>query len=140
MINGIRKYISDKFSSFSLTEHIDPFNNENIPSSILDRGFHQIIQTITGDSKNQESQGLIVTIEVKVFLKGFRNPSEALAQSVDLAEDIVSSVVSVQNSTIYRDVKTIDLRSLNFVSYDEATNDNIVCSVFVFDFLGYICN
>ena len=139
-LQAVRPYITARLSGLGYAEHVDPFNDENIPSSLLDNGFHQLILSINGTDKTNSSQGLDVSVQVKVFFKGFRNPEEALTQGIVSAEEIISDVTMFKNHQgLTPPITGVFLDSLNFEPYDENSNDNIIQAVFVFRFLVYTC-
>lgn len=139
-LQAIRPYITARLSSLGYVEHIDPFNDENIPSTLLDNGFHQLILDITGADRTQVSQGLEVAVQVKCFFKGFRDPNEALTQSIINAESIISEVTLFGNYSTYSPpITSVLLDSVAFEPYSLESNDNIVQAVFVFRFIVYTC-
>jgi len=139
-LQAVRPYITERLSVLGYVEHVDPFNDENIPSSLLDNGFHQIMLDINGADRSQVSQGLDVPVQVKVFFKGFRSPDEALTQSIINAEEIISEVTLFGNYANYSPpITSVLLDSLSFEPYSLESNDNIVQAVFVFRFSVYIC-
>lgn len=139
-LQAVRPYVSARMAGLGYAEHLDPFNDENIPSSLLDNGFHQIMLPISGADKTNSSQGLDVPVQVKAFFKGFRNPEEALTQSIIKAEEIISDLTFIKNySSLTPPITGVFLDSLSFEPYDEGSNDNIIQAVFVFRFSVYIC-
>lgn len=139
-LQAVRPYITDRMGGLGYTEHTDPFSDQNIPSSLLDGGFHQRFLEISGANKNNESQGLDVPVEVRCFFKGFRTPEDALTQSVINAEYIIADITSYENySNLDPAINAVFLDSLSFDPYDEESNDNIVQVTFVFRFVVYVC-
>jgi hypothetical protein len=139
-LQAVRPYITERLSGLGYSEHVDPFNDENIPSTLLDNGFHQIMLDISGAERSQVAQGLDVPVQVKVFFKGFRSPDEALTQSIINAEEIISDVTMFGNYANYSPpITSVLLDSLSFEPYSLESNDNIVQAVFVFRFSVYIC-
>lgn len=139
-LQAIRPYITERLSTLGYVEHIDPFNDENIPSTLLDNGFHQLILDISGADRTQVSQGMEVAVQVKCFFKGFRDPNEALTQSIINAESIISEVTLFGNYSTYSPpITSVSLDSVVFEPYSEESNDNIVQAVFVFRFVVYTC-
>ncbi|MBL0233173.1 MAG: hypothetical protein IPQ08_05870 [Chitinophagaceae bacterium] len=139
-LQAVRPYITSRLESLGYTEHIDPFNDENIPANLLDNGFHQLMLQINGADKNQAAQGLDVPVQVKCFFKGFRDPNEALTQSIINAEAIIADVTLLNNYSSYSPpITSVLLDSVSFEPYSNESNDNIVQAVFVFRFVVYIC-
>lgn len=139
-LQAVRPYISSKMNALGYVEHTDPFNDENIPSSILDNGFHQSFVSILGVDKTQASQGMEVSVEVKAFFKGFRNPEDALTQSIIKAEEIIAEISAFKNYANNADpIMSVMLDSLGFEPYSVESNDNIVQVTFNFRFIVHIC-
>jgi hypothetical protein len=139
-LQAIRPYVSARMAGLGFVEHTDPFNDENIPSSLLDNGFHQSFVSILGIDKTQASQGLEASVQIRAFFKGFRNPEEALTSSIIKAEDIVSDVTAFKN---YADndepIMAVLLDSMAFEPYSLESNDNIVQVTIVLRFIVNIC-
>jgi hypothetical protein len=139
-LQAIRPYISARMAGLGYVEHTDPFNDENIPSSLLDNGFHQSFVSILGADKTNASQGVEATVEVKAFFKGFRNPEEALTQSIVQAEEIIADVSAFKNYSNNLDpILSVLLESLSFEPYSVESNDNIVQVTITFRIVVYIC-
>ncbi len=139
-MQAIRPYVSKQMESVGYVEHIDPFNDENIPANLLDDAFHQMFLPINGTEKTNSSQGLSVPVQVKKFTKGYRTPEEALTQSIIEAEEIIAAMVTFGNySQNTPKITSVLLDSLNFEPYSEESNDNVIVSVFVFNFIVYTC-
>lgn len=139
-LQAVRPYISDRMSGLGYVEHLDPFNSENIPASLLDGGFHQQFIGINGANKNNESQGLEVTAEVKCFFKGFRSPEDAVNQSVINAEYIIADLTKFENySNLDPAINAVFIDSVSIDPYDNEGNDNIIQLTLVFRFVVYVC-
>lgn len=139
-LQAVRPYISAKMSALGYVEHIDPFNDENIPSSLLDNGFHQRFTTIIGIDKNQASQGIEAGVELKIFFKGFRSPDDALTQSIIQAEDVVAELSAFKNYANNADpILSVLLDSMDFQPYSDGSNDNIVQVTINLRIVVYIC-
>lgn len=139
-IQAIRPYISSRMAGLGYVEHTDPFNDENIPASLLDHGFHQSFISLLGIDKTQASQGIEASCQIKVFFKGFRNPEEALTQSIVNAEDIIADLTAYKNYVDYADpIMSVLLDSLSFDPYSVESNDNIVQVTIILRFAVHIC-
>ena len=139
-MQAVRPYVTSRLNALNYTEHVDPFNDENIPATLLDGGFHQLILSIDGADKNQNSQGLDVSVQVKLFTKGYRDPAEALTQSIINAEAVIESVTLIGNYSNYSPpITSVLLDSLSFEPYSIDSNDNVVMTIFIFRFSVYTC-
>lgn len=139
-LQAVRPYISAKMTGLGYVEHTDPFNDENIPASLLDNGFHQRFTSILGIDKNQASQGIEAGVELKAFFKGFRSPEDALTQSIIQAEDIISELSAFKNYANNVDpIMSVLLDSLSFEPYSDGSNDNIIQVTINLRFVVFIC-
>ncbi|HNC40332.1 MAG TPA: hypothetical protein PK522_00960 [Nitrosomonas sp.] len=139
-LQSVRPYITARLTALGYKEHVDPFNDENIPASLVDGAFHQLMLPISGVDRNSVAQGLDVPVQVKVLMTGYRNPEEALTQSIANAESIISDITLHSNYVNNAPPITgVFLDSLEFGPYSVESNDNIVQAVFVFRFKVYTC-
>jgi hypothetical protein len=139
-ITAVRPYIQAQMQELGFSEHTDPFNDENIPSNIIDGAYHQQMLEIIGVEKNNVAQGVEVPVQVKAFFKGYRTPEEALEYSIVRSEEIVTQMLRAENFFNFTPAITgVFLDSLSFEPYDGESNDNIVVAVFTFRFKIWIC-
>mgnify|MGYP000869372330 CR=1 FL=1 len=139
-LQAVRPYISSRLTGLGYTEHVDPFNDENIPSSLINGAFHQLMLPISGVDRNNVSQGLDVPVQIKVLMSGYRSPEDALTQSIKDAEEIISDVTLLANYNQYSPPITgVFLDSLEFQPYSVESNDNVIQAVFVFRLKVYTC-
>jgi len=139
-LTAVRPYVTARMTDLGFSEHTDPFNDQNIPSAIIDGAFHQAMLEISGVEKNNEAQGVEVPVQIKAFFKGFRTPEEALEQSIIRAEEVVVGMLRAENFFNFSPAITgVFLDSLAFEPYDTESNDNTIQVVFVFRFKVWIC-
>lgn len=133
----IRPYFRSKLKELGFREWVEAFNYENIPSTILDRGFH--IDTPTGGRRgpyDQNSQEIEHDCIVRVFFKGHRNPSAAVDVAMASYGDILRSCLS--SDRLGLGVKNIYLADVNLRPY-APSNDNLVLLEITFTCLIEIC-
>jgi len=139
-ITAVRPYVTARMTELGYVEHTDPFNDQNIPSAIIDGAFHQAMLEISGVEKNNEAQGVEIPVRIKAFFKGYRTPEEALDQSIFKSEQIVVGMLKAENFFNFTPAITgVFLDSMSFEPYDEESNDNTIQVVFVFRFKVWIC-
>jgi hypothetical protein len=122
---NVRSYFRSRLDGLGYTEWQDGFAFDNIPETILDRAYHVFIESISGGPINHTHQDTESEVVVRLFYRGYRDAVEAIDQSIDGVETIVSDVCKVANRTatlLNVIFDTADFNPLN------AENDN---SVFV---------
>lgn len=132
-ITNIKPYFRSRLDTLGFNEWDDAFNIDNIPETILDRAYHILLPSINGGSINQTDQSTSSSVQVSVFLKGYRNSNEAIDQAILEVENIVKDVCNIVNRTSLL---------LNVV-FDEATIDKIVQEndsgvLLAFSFTAYV--
>jgi hypothetical protein len=80
-------------------EHLDGFNSDNIPETILDRAYHILVVSIAGGPINHTHQDTVSQVSLKVFIRGYRDVTEAIDSSILTLETIVKDVCKLSNRT-----------------------------------------
>lgn len=138
MIQNIKPYFTGKMAALGFTEWEDGFADDNIPATLLDKSFHQLMTLASGTAINQESFEIRVSQQVKVFLKGFRDPAQAIAEGLVSAQSIIASSLKV------KDYKAAGITGLFFDSFTvdplaEFQNDNVIVITLNFEVLTFNC-
>lgn len=137
-IAAIKPYFSSKLVALGFEEWPDGFGDDNIPSTMLDKAFHQRFLSADSRSINQESFEMVVRHEVKVFIKGFNSPSTAIDEGLVLGQTIVASCLNLAD---YLDagIKALFFDGFTVDPYDDINNDNIVVLTLSFSVRVYNC-
>jgi hypothetical protein len=137
-LEAIRPYFTEKLAATGCVEWLDAFAFDNIPSTLLDRSFHQFTGPVTGVQTNNNDVEVEVTVTINVFFKGFNDPRLAIEESLIKAEDIVVACVkfSEQNGT---ELKGVYFQSLNLSPMQDDVQDNIVRAEMIFTCRVFIC-
>lgn len=122
---SVRPYFRNTLDDLGFSEWTDGFDFENIPENIIDRSYHITTGSINGQSQNQQALDIVYPVTVRVFFHGYRNPAEAIDESIASGEQIICSAVkpSNANGTAIKDVQFI---SMEPTPKSAAGNDNIV--------------
>lgn len=134
----IRPYFRAQLNELNYKEHRDAFNWENIPSTTLHRSYH--IETPTGGRIGQydnEAQGIEHDCTVRLFLKGYRYPAEAVDDAMSRYQTILEKVLKSENR-LGAGIKNIFLNDVAILPLNE-TNDNSLVLQITFTCLIYIC-
>jgi hypothetical protein len=134
---NVFSYFSQKLESVGCSEWVVPFDEENIPSSLIDKSFIQSVVNITGDNMTNQALETIISHEVRIFYKGFRDPRNAEKEALAKASEAVKACVShVAQGGDFKGVYFTDL-SLEPLSDD--INDNVVVAIIRFDVRMFLC-
>jgi hypothetical protein len=134
----VKPYFSSKLVAAGYEEWPDGFGDDNIPSTFLDRSFHQ--RFISADSRgiNQESFEMVLNHQVKIFIKGFGSPATAIDEGLVSCQNIVASILN------FKDYTDAGIKGLFFDSFtvdplDEVQNDNIIVGTLNFSVRVFSC-
>jgi hypothetical protein len=137
-ITAIRPYFRARLNALGFREWKDGFNFENIPSTILDKSYHvEIPRGSRLNAFDMSSNDITQDVVVRVFFKGFRNPSEAIDLALLKYEQILQSVLASENR-IGVDIKNIYFDSCQILPLSDS-NDNAVILEITFSCLIIIC-
>ena len=137
-ISFIKPYFSSKLIAAGYEEWPDGFGEDNIPSTVLDKSFHQ--RFISADSRaiNQESFEMVVRHEIKVFIKGFNNPASAIDEGLVAGQTIVADCLNLADY-LAAGVKALFFDGFTVDPYDAIENDNIIVLTLTFSVRVYNC-
>ncbi len=96
-LTDVRPYFRTRMVSLGFKEWPDGFNFENIPSNILDQVFHIQSDTITPDTTNMTNYDISSPVTLRLFIKGFRDPAQAIDNAISSYETILCDVLKPAN-------------------------------------------
>lgn len=134
------QYAVKELTKLGYTEWEEPFDPENIPSSLMDKAFHVSMDPFNGFVKENVSQAIDVPVTVRCFFKGFRTPKDARDEAIAQCDEIIADMI---NATNFRSF-SIPITGVQFDSgridpFENDQNDNVVVAVLTFVFRIYIC-
>lgn len=135
---SIKPYFSSKLSGFGYTEWNDGFGEDNIPSNLIDKAFHQRVLSINAASINQESYEMLVNHQIKIFFKGFNDPALAIDESLVASQSIISSCLKLSDYT-QAGIKGLFFDQMSIDPYDDQANDNVVVATLQFSVRVFNC-
>jgi hypothetical protein len=137
-IEEIRPFITSRLDTLGLTEWLDGFADDNIPSTIKDMAYHQMVGQATAVENTAKGISFSVPIALKVFVKGFANPYEKIAEAQVLGESVIKAVT---NPAIFRSgsITQIYFDSMAVVALDSVDDDNLIVIDLVFDCVLFLC-
>lgn len=123
----VRAYFIDVMNDLGYDEHQDAFNDANIASSELDKGFHVLINAGSAIKTGHQHQEINCNVEVKFFFKGFR---DTLQSMTDALTEIDSVIAEAMNVPVRKASLDSGLRNVKFVDFNidpiGEANDNVV--------------
>jgi hypothetical protein len=130
-------YFKEKLEGLGLQEHVEAFDQDNIPATLIDGSFWQNLRLVTGDGLTNQSQEVRIDHEVTIYFKGFRNPREAQRECLIKAQEIVASCVDHKAQVgAFKGVYFVDL---SLEPLNDSLNDNIVRATIAFEIRMFLC-
>lgn len=124
-----RQYFRDRLIELKLKEWVDAFNFENIPSNILDKSFHIENGQITGIKRNHTDQELNFPVTIRIFLKGYKTPVNAIDKSIELTENLIKNACNPVNALTQGGIKNIIFESASNRVLDPSNDNLVVCEL-----------
>jgi hypothetical protein len=135
---SLKSYITNRLTDAGFTEWVDPFGDDNIPSSIIDMAFHQRppVANLTGAAHGTASY--LAEVQVKLYFKGYNNPDEAVKSAITKTELAISSL-SNQGNYDPQGLAEVTVPAFSIDPYVDEVNDNIVVSTVTISGRVVIC-
>ena len=123
--NTIRPYFEERLNAVDkeLKEWEDAFNIENIPSSILDKSWHISFDTFNYTGTAHTCLSFDCPVTLNVFLKGYRNPKEAIDTALIFADAIIKECTNPVHRLNQSKIKNVLPGLMNVREY-APSNDN----------------
>lgn len=123
-LTAVRSYFRTRMDSLGHEEWTDGFNFDNIPETILDRSYHIESGPIAGNSQNQTTLDANSPVTLRLFLKGYRTPAEAIDSGISYGEAAICDIIKPSNAN------GVTIKDVNFTSMQilplNSSNDNSV--------------
>lgn len=135
----LRSYFEARMSvvDSDFKEWEDAFNIENIPSNVLDKAWHLEFGAFTYTGSAHTCLGFDCPVRLRVFVKGYRNPKEAVDLGLVLSDAIVKEVCKPSNRLTQPLLKNVLPSVINVQALAES-NDNVAlvdlnfnCQIFI---------
>jgi hypothetical protein len=137
-LSDVRPYFRTQLDSLAFTEWEDAFQDDNIPSTLMDRAYFQSLVGVTGTETGATHLEMTATVEVRCYFKGYREPAVALDEAIDRSEEVIKACCNTLNQA-GTGIKGVYLVSLGLEPLNLDTNDNVVRAVMVFDCRVEVC-
>lgn len=123
-LTDVRSYFRTRMTGLGHKEWTDAFNFENIPESIQDRSFHMETGLISGNSQNQTVLDTSFSMTLRLFLKGYRTPADAIDSGVSFGQSAICDIINPNNAN------GVNIKDIQFISMQvlprDGSNDNTV--------------
>lgn len=117
-----------------LTEHTDAFNIDNIPETIFNKSFHILFGPFLGTKLNMHIQETSVNVQIRFFLKGFRDPASGVDSAILLGENIIRDCLAPAKRIGTNSIKNVTFIRMSVDPYADS-NDNLVSTLLEFETL-----
>lgn len=128
-LSNIKPYFRSRLDGLGFTEWLDGFSTDNIPQTILNQAYHILVESTDGGPINHTHQDTNSRVRVRLFYRGYANPSVALDEALVGVETIVKDVCKVANRTSM--LLNVIFESADYQPLNE-DNDNSVLVEMVF--------
>lgn len=103
----------------------EPFNVNNIPSTIIDGSFNVELLTGSGVKQNQTDLEIQFPVKVRYFKKGYRDPQAGLDLATAAADSYIRQALKHSTRLVGEGIKNVQLTAFDFVRLNES-NDNLI--------------
>ena len=138
MITAVRPYFRNILNGLTFSEWEDPFNFDNIPSTIIDKAYQMTSGVIAGSTANQLTYRFDYPLTVSIIFKGYNNVIEAVAEAEAQADIILAETQKVANRLNTDGIKDVIPLNISIIPLG-VSNDNIVVLQMEFNTVLYNC-
>ena len=137
----LRSYFEARMKTVDpdLRQWKDAFNIENIPSTILDKSWHVNFGPFSYIGTAHTCLSFTCPVTLQVFLKGYREPKEAVDSAMKFADAIVKESCKPTNRLNQPNIKNV-LPNLISIRELAQANDNCAVLELIFECEVMICN
>lgn len=129
VLNKFIPYLREQLNLLNYTEHDGEFDQDNIASTVLDRTYMITPQGLTSTRSSHTSYEWTFPANVTIWLKGFRNPSEAVDAALESAEAVLDNVLDISQRYSQSGMSDIYPTSIDFEPIDSSNNCVIQVSI-----------
>lgn len=130
-------YFRTKLEANGLTEYVEGFDPDNIPSTLVDGAFWQNLRLVSGAGLTNQSLEVTIDHEITVYFKGFREPREAQKECLNRAELVIAACVD--HKAQVSPFKGVNFVDLSLEPLSDSLNDNVVRAIIAFEVRMFLC-
>lgn len=137
-ISLIKPYFTQQLNTLGLTEWTDAFGEDNLPSTVVDRSYHQRVVTVSGTSINQETLEYLVNHELKIYFKSFNDTDLGVDNALIESESVIVKCCNLPDYST-AGLKGVFLDSMDVSPFDNEVNDNLMVATIQFSVRIFKC-
>ena len=96
-LTAVKPYFKSRCSAVGLSLHPEPFDTNDIPSSILDKSFQVGFTDGSGTKLNQNDQEIDIPVRVIFYVKGYRNIDDGQDRAIEKLEQLIKEIEKPEN-------------------------------------------
>lgn len=135
----VRPYFSSVLTGIGLVEWDDVFGQDNIPSNVIDKSFHQSFLDFSGITTTAQDMEITVSVGIRIHFKAFRDTNNIMQECIQQCEDAIRACVDPESFKNTTQIKGVYFQSMNIEPFELENNDNIVVAVLAFDCRVFVC-
>lgn len=137
-ISLIKPYFTQQLNALGLTEWTDAFGEDNLPSTVVDRSYHQRVVNVSGTSINQETLEYLVNHELKIYFKSFNDTDLGVDNALIESESVIVKCCNLPDYST-AGLKGVFLDSMDVSPFDNEVNDNLMVATIQFSVRIFKC-
>lgn len=137
-ISLVKPYFTQQLDALGLTEWTDAFGDDNLPSSVVDRSYHQRVVTVNGTSVNQETLEYLINHELKIYFKSFNDTDLGIDNALIESESVIVKCCNLPDYST-AGLKGVFLDSMDVSPFDNEVNDNLMVATIQFSVRVFKC-
>lgn len=124
-----RLYFRNKLNELGYKEWQDGFNFENIPLTLLNKSYHIETNRGTGTRLNQYDLEHEQTLTLRFFLKGYRNPAQAVDEAHVEIEKILKKILLCLDRVTQPRIKNISYNNYLIEKFDDSNDNSLIVTL-----------
>ena len=125
-------------NALGYAEHREPFNDQNLPASNIEKAYHISAPSVSTQAANQRAHEFDYTFVLSVFKRGFRKVGNLLDNTDLVADTVLEQLLDPQNRLSSTEIK--DIQPSGYVVRELSdSNDNIAVIEFSLNARVIIC-
>lgn len=137
-ISLVKPYFTQQLDALGLTEWTDAFGDDNLPSTVVDRSYHQRVVTVNGTSVNQETLEYLINHELKIYFKSFNDTDLGIDNALIESESVIVKCCNLPDYST-AGLKGVFLDSMDVSPFDNEVNDNLMVATIQFSVRVFKC-
>jgi hypothetical protein len=136
-VNIAFEYIEAKVTEEGFTQWVEPFDKENIASTIIDQSFHVSLTATNRESQGNQSITMRHSFDISLFFKGYRETKQESHELLDRAESVILTLCGYDNDWL--SINSVLFDRLELLPFDDAENSSILVAVISVDVVIALC-